>query len=92
MADKGIQPKKEMGVLDRFRLGTIDKFTVPVLGKLDRKKRDKPKRGRGGSVEKRGSRKIHWLSHQEMLKFHKRIKRNRRRNKIAKASRRRNRP
>ena len=81
--DKKAQPKKQLSVIDRFRLGLIDKFTVPI--KKDEEK--KPKR----KGEIRGGHKIRWLSHNEMLMHHKRIKRRRRRNEIAKTSRKRNR-
>ena len=77
--DKG-GPQK-MSVIEKFKKGIIDKFTVPV----DLKPKKKPK----GEIRK--GHKIRWLSHAEMLMHHKRIKRRRRRNEIAKMSRRRNR-
>lgn len=80
MADKGKQPKKEMGAIEKFRAGVIDKFTVSVVGR-------KPPKVK----EKRKGHNIRWLSHNEMLMHHKRIKRRRRRNEIAKESRRANR-
>ena len=83
MPDKDNQPQREMGVLDKFRLGIIDKFTVPVLGSLKKKK--------GPKYETRGGHKIRWLGHAEMLMHHNRIAKRRRANQIAKESRRKNR-
>ena len=82
--DKGTQPQKQLGVLEKFKLGIIDAFTVPV----NLKKEDHKKRGYYKDHSRSGISQQRWLKHNEMLMHHKRIKRRRRRNEIAKQSRR----
>ena len=85
MEHKG-KPVEQMSVYDRFRAGIIDKFTVPVIREKPRTKPKTEKRGKRGRQHA-----PRWLSHADMLMHTKRIKRNRRRNEIAKQSRRINR-
>ena len=87
MADKNTQPKKEMNVIEKFKLGVIDSFRVPIKTKELKEEKKKQKRGLYQDHGRLGIYHKRWLHHNEMLMHHKRIKRRRRRNEIAKQSR-----
>jgi len=93
MGDKGNQPQKQKGALERFQLGEIKKLIVPIFSKVEKsiKKEKKNKRGLYKDHGRLGIYQSRWLHHNEMIMHHKRIKRRRRRNEIAKQSRHRNR-
>lgn len=80
-----------MDAIKRFKLGINNKIIIPILGEDGKPKEKRQKRGLYQDHGRKGIYAKQWLHHNEMLMHHKRIKRRRRRNEIAKQSRRINR-
>jgi len=76
--DKKAQPKHNRSVLDRFRMGEIKKIIVPVINKkAEEEKLKKRESFAWGGYD----------SHADMIMMRKRKKHSRRRNRLAKTSR-----